>query len=247
MSFMLRRIYDGFLYKPENIHIHPLIGILILFLQFGFMVLNLNWILTLLLLFIIFESFLFKNVRGSLSILWALTPILIPLAGLIYLFGGWIQMYRVVIRFLIGGIGFSFFFTVTNPSDLTRVLEKIYIPTKIAIIPSLALTMIPRIARDAEDTLSTLRLRGELKGFFLRWLPKVLAIFIASILYRSEFLAQSLYFKGMGIQKRTHYRNVKLSSRDLIRSIFWILFIICFIILFIYSKKYSSLLPSFFF
>lgn len=238
MSFMLKRIYDGFLYKPDKLQIHPLMGISIIFVQFGFLVLNKNWVLALLLTFIIFENVIFKNIRGSLSILWALLPIIIPLGGLTYIFGGWLLVYRVLMRLLVGGLGFSFFFSIVNPSDLTRSLEKLKIPAKIALIPSLALMMIPRIAKDAEDTFTTLKIRGEIKGFFLRWLPKVLAIFIASVIYRSEFLAQSLYFKGLGIQKRTHYRKVPFRWVDLIRILIWTSFITSFIFIDKYNLFY---------
>ncbi|MHA1219960.1 MAG: hypothetical protein ACTSO5_14975 [Candidatus Heimdallarchaeaceae archaeon] len=238
MSFMLKRIYDGFLYKPDKLQIHPLMGISIIFVQFGFLVLNKNWVLALLLTFIIFENVIFKNIRGSLSILWALLPIIVPLGGLTYIFGGWLLVYRVLMRLLVGGLGFSFFFSIVNPSDLTRSLEKLIIPAKIALIPSLALMMIPRIAKDAEDTFTTLKIRGEIKGFFLRWLPKVLAIFIASVIYRSEFLAQSLYFKGLGIQKRTHYRKVPFRWVDLIRILIWTSFIISFIFIDKYDLFY---------
>lgn len=244
MSFMLKRIYEGFLYKPDKLNIHPIIGILIISIQFGFMILNRNWILAFLLILIISEVIIFRNIRGSLSILWALSPIIVIVGGLSFAFGGWVILYRVLMRILIGGLGFSLFFTLVNPSDLTRSFEKIKIPTKIALIPSLALTMIPRIAKDAEDTFSTLKIRGEIKGFFLRWLPKVLAIFIASIIYRSEFLAQSLYFKGLGIQKRTHYRKIPFNWIDFIRVLLWISFIIAFILI----ERFNVLdyLPSFF-
>ncbi|MHA1516613.1 MAG: CbiQ family ECF transporter T component [Candidatus Heimdallarchaeaceae archaeon] len=173
-----------------------------------------------------------------MSILWALLPIIVPLGGLTYIFGGWLLVYRVLMRLLVGGLGFSFFFSIVNPSDLTRSLEKLIIPAKIALIPSLALMMIPRIAKDAEDTFTTLKIRGEIKGFFLRWLPKVLAIFIASVIYRSEFLALSLYFKGLGIQKRTHYRKVPFRWVDLIRILIWTSFIISFIFIDKYDLFY---------
>jgi energy-coupling factor transporter transmembrane protein EcfT len=141
-------------------------------------------------------------------------------------------------RLLVGGLGFSFFFSIVNPSDMTRSLEKLKIPAKIALIPSLALMMIPRIAKDAEDTFTTLKIRGEIKGFFLRWLPRVLAIFIASVIYRSEFLAQSLYFKGLGIQKRTHYRKVPFRWIDLFRLFIWSSFIVCYILIERYDLFY---------
>ncbi len=230
MSFMLRRIYDGFLFKPDRFQIHPLLGLTIILLQFGFLIPNINWSLALLLTFVIFESVIFRNIRGSLSILWSLLPVIIILGGLTFLFGGWILCFRVLSRFFIGAIGFSFFFTSTNPSDLTRSLEKLYISSKAALIPSLALVIIPRIAKDSEDTFTALRLRGEIQGGFYRWLPKTLAILIASVIYRSEFLAQSLYFRGFGIQKRTHYRKIKITWMDVSRLVIWVTFLTLFII-----------------
>lgn len=238
MSFMLKRIYDGFLYKPDKLQINPFVGVLIISIQFGFLILNKNWVLTLLLIFIILENIIFKNIRGALSILWALLPIIVVLGLLTYFFSGWILMYRILMRVLIGGLGFSLFFSIVNPSDLTRSFERIKIPAKVAMIPSLALMMIPRIAKDAEDTFTTLKIRGEIKGFFLRWLPKVLAIFIASVIYRSEFLAQSLYFKGFGIQKRTHYRKIPFGWIDILRMIIWSSFIVCFILFEKYNLFY---------
>lgn len=233
---MLRRVYQGLMFKPDSLHVHPLIGILIILIQFGFMVVNINWVLALLVIIVIFENIFFKNIKGALSILYALIPAIVILGAITYVFGGWILVFRVLSRLLIGGLGFSLFFTLTNPSDLTRFFENMRINSKIALIPSLALIMIPRIARDAEDTFTTLRLRGEMKGGFFRWLPKVLAILIASIIYRSEFLAQSLYFKGFGIQKRTHYRSVRFALNDLFRVLVWLLFIALFVTFYCLNK-----------
>ena len=246
MSFMLRRVYQGLLFKPESLHVHPLIGLLILFTQFGFMVVNINWVLGLLLIFVISENVVFKNVKGGLSLMYALLPALVILGIITYFVGGWNLVFKVLSRVIIGGLGFSLFFSLTNPSDLTRVLERLHLGSKVALIPSLTLTIIPHIAKDAEDTFATLRLRGELKGGFYRWLPKALAILIASIIYRSEFLAQSLYFKGFGIKKRTHYKKVSLSYNDLYRILEWIVFTILFFILFYLSKNNILTFPEFF-
>ena len=91
--------------------------------------------------------------------------------------------------------------------------------------------MAPRIAKDAEETYNTLVLRGEIKGSFLRWLPRMLAIFIASVLYRSEFLAHSLYYRGFSLQKRTHYKKQKFSKTDCLRVATWVVFIVFFILI----------------
>lgn len=226
MAFTLRRVYQGFLYRPTALHVHPLIGMLILGLQFLLLLKNEVFFLFLLLIVVSFENIFFRNIRGSLSLLRAIIPLLIFLGIVSFVFGGLIQATLVVLRLLIGALAFSFFFVVTNPSDLTRVLEKVRIPTRVAILPALALMMVPRVAKDAEDTFETLALRGEIKGSFIGWLPKVLAIFIASILYRSEFLAQSLYYRGFLIQKRTHYRQVPFRKVDLSRIFIWLAIIV---------------------
>jgi energy-coupling factor transporter transmembrane protein EcfT len=221
MAFTLRRVYKGFLYRPSALHVHPLIGLLILGIQFLLLLINDISMLFFLLIIVVFENVVYGNIRGSLSLLRAIIPLLIFLGLVSFLFGGLTQATLVVFRLLIGALSFSFFFVVTNPSDLTRVLEKMKVPARIAVLPALSLMMVPRVAKDAEDTFETLALRGEIKGFFIRWLPKVLAIFIASVLYRSEFLAQSLYYRGFLVQKRTHYRPVPFKKIDFGRIFTW--------------------------
>ncbi|MFX1514957.1 MAG: CbiQ family ECF transporter T component [Promethearchaeota archaeon] len=223
MAFTLRRVYQGFLYRPNALHVHPLIGITILGMQFLLLLRDDILLLFLLLIVVGIENVVFRNIQGSLSLLRAIVPLLIFLGMVSFLFGGLIQATLVVLRLLIGALAFSFFFVVTNPSDLTRVLENLRIPSRVVILPALALMMVPRVAKDAEDTFETLALRGEIKGFFIRWLPKALAIFIASVLYRSEFLAQSLYYRGFLLQKRTHYRHVPFRKIDLSRIFTWLI------------------------
>ena len=223
MAFTLRKVYQGFLYQPNALHVHPLIGITILGMQFLLLLRDDILLLFLLLILVGIENVVFRNIQGSLSLLRAIVPLLIFLGMVSFLFGGLIQATLVVVRLLIGALAFSFFFVVTNPSDLTRVLENLRVPSRVAILPALALMMVPRVAKDAEDTFETLALRGEIKGFFIRWLPKALAIFIASVLYRSEFLAQSLYYRGFLLQKRTHYRHVPFRKIDLSRIFTWLI------------------------
>ncbi|MFX0123883.1 MAG: hypothetical protein ACFFAE_09615 [Candidatus Hodarchaeota archaeon] len=222
MAFTLRRVYQGFLYRPTAHQVHPLVGVVILGIQFLLLLLTDITILIFLLIIVVFENVLYKNIHGSLSLLRAIIPLLIFLGLVSFLFGGLIQATIVVLRLLIGAFSFSFFFVVTNPSDLTRVLEKMKVPTRVAVLPALALMMVPRVAKDAEDTFETLAFRGEIRGFFIKWLPKALAIFIASVLYRSEFLAQSLYYRGFLVQKRTHYRPVPFRKIDFGRIFTWL-------------------------
>ncbi|MFX0086679.1 MAG: CbiQ family ECF transporter T component [Candidatus Hodarchaeota archaeon] len=237
MSFMLRRIYQGFSYHPDVFHVHPLIGLTILGLQFLFLVIGNNFqILIPLLSLILVENILYGNFRGIISLLRAMIPLLLLLGGLTFFFGGWQLAILIIFRLLAGALSCSFFFAVTNPSDLARFLENCGVPAKLALLPALALTMVPRIAKDAEETFDTLALRGEIKGIFLKWLPRTLAIFVASVLYRSEFLAQSLYFRGFNIQKRTHYRKLVLNKLDCLRLVCWLIIGVIFVYFLVYFK-----------
>ncbi|MFX0063202.1 MAG: energy-coupling factor transporter transmembrane component T family protein [Candidatus Hermodarchaeota archaeon] len=184
-------------------------------------------------LFIFLENVICRNLRGVLSVIRIILPLIIFLGVISLLFAGPAQTILILMRVVTGAISFSFFFAVTNPSDLARVLEKMKVPPKWAMIPSLALTMVPRVAKDAEETVEALSFRGEIQGrLFLRWMPKVLAIFIASVLYRSEFLAQSLYYRGFEIrgQRRSHYRSVPFKWFDIFRLFFWLSVVIFWIL-----------------
>jgi energy-coupling factor transporter transmembrane protein EcfT len=203
-------------------------------MQFLFLLIGYNIaILIFILMLIVIENIAYRHFYGMISLFRAIIPLILFLGLLSFFFGGIFQVYFVTLRLLIGALSCSIFFALTNPSDLARVFENIKIPAKFALIPSFALTMVPRVSKDAEETFDTLNLRGEIQGFFLRWLPRTLAIFVASILYRSEFLAQSLYFRGFDIQKRTHYRTVTFHRLDLIRIVVWIS-----LILFVYFWKF---------
>ena len=74
---MLRRVYRGFLYHPNALHVHPLVGMLALGLQFILLLGNNILILFLILLIVGLENLIYQNSRGSLSILGAIFPLLI--------------------------------------------------------------------------------------------------------------------------------------------------------------------------
>ncbi|MHA1304625.1 MAG: energy-coupling factor transporter transmembrane component T family protein [Candidatus Heimdallarchaeaceae archaeon] len=242
MSYMIKRIYQGLLFKADSIKFHPYVGLIVVIVQFGFLISSNNLVLLTLLTFTILENGLYKNARGALSIIYAIIPLVIFLGGISYIFVGLPRAFRTVLRVIIGGLSFSFFFAVTNPSDLTRSLEKLHFPASLAFLPSLVLTLSPRISKDADETLETLRLRGVMKGFAFTWLPKMIAIFIASVIYRSEFLAQALYYKGFGVQKRTHYRKIPFHWVNYIRLLTWIIFSVLY---FFITKYFPSFLEQF--
>ncbi|MFW9991142.1 MAG: energy-coupling factor transporter transmembrane component T family protein [Candidatus Odinarchaeota archaeon] len=210
-------------------HIHPLVGLLVVVIQFILLLANDLLLLAIILIVAVLENVICKNSRGAASIMKAILPLVVFFGAVTFLFSDLTRAILVVLRLVIGSLAFSLFFAVTNPSDLARSLEKINVPAKLAILPALALTFVPRVARDAEETIETLALRGEIKGMFLRWMPRILAVFIASVLYRSEFLAQSLYYRGFGIKKRGHYRSVPRGLIDAARLITWLVLAIVFL------------------
>ncbi len=237
MSYFVRRIYAGLLFHPEATHIHPLIGIIVLLLQFIALLFNSYYILLGLFLFVLLEIIIFRHFRSSFNIVTAILPFLFIFSLIIYFFGGFDHTLRIFLRIFIGALIFSFFFSTTNPSDLSRMLENLRIPQRLALLPTLVLTMVPRIAKDAEETIESLKIRGEITGKIWEWLPKTLAIFIASALYRSNFLAQALYFKGFNVRKRSHYKGVKMYSTDWIRIIIWTVILSALLLLFYWEKK----------
>lgn len=226
MSFLLRRIYQGVVYNPNITPFHPMTNIFLIFIIFLMLISGNLQILFILSIVIIGENIILGNAFGGASLLKAVSPFLIFLGVMTYLFSGLELAVIIVLRFVNGSLSFSLFFAITNPMDLSRALERIHIPSRWALIPSLSLTLVPRIAKDAEETFEALYMRGEIKGFFLRWLPKTIAILLASVIYRSEFLAQSLYFKGFNLGPRSHYRKLKFHPKDIYRGFFWIAFFI---------------------
>ena len=165
------------MFHPDSISFHPLSGIVILFGQF-ILLLILEPIPLALLTFSIFLEFVtVGGIRPIKNLLWGIAPLIVFLTGTTWIFSGWFSALGVLLRILSGALGFSFFISYTNPSDLTRILESLRIPPRWAIIPSLTLTFVPRVIKDAQETLETLALRGELGGKWtiLKWLPKALS------------------------------------------------------------------------
>ncbi|MHA1236165.1 MAG: energy-coupling factor transporter transmembrane component T [Candidatus Hodarchaeales archaeon] len=219
-------MYQGFVFKPESTSKHPFIGIIILIFQFILLILTNPLILFVMTGLIVCEYMFTGEGRSMTSLLWGIVPLVLVLTVLTWIFSGQDYAITVFLRIIFGALCFSFFVTFTNPSDLTRVLESMKIPPKWALIPSLTLTFVPRVIKDAQETFETLTLRGEIGGRWniLSWLPRSLAIIIASTLYRSEFLAQALYFRGFGLPTRTHYKKVFVYKSDIFRLVYWFFF-----------------------
>lgn len=186
-------------------------------------------------IFIAIEIILSKNLINCFNLLKGIFPLLIMTFILTLLFGGPSRSIVIVLRIMLGALIFSIFVITTNPSDLSKLLEKFYIPHKFAIIPSLSLSLIPQTLKDIEDTYNTLYLRGEIQGSFFSWLPKLLAISISSAIYRSNFIADSLYLRGFNLKTRKRLgTNHTLSKLDFIRFGYWLV-AFCIMIYFIIS------------
>ncbi|MHA2112646.1 MAG: energy-coupling factor transporter transmembrane component T family protein [Candidatus Hodarchaeales archaeon] len=201
---------------------------MILTVQFFLLIVASPIILAAITVLIIFEYLLEGEGRNMINLLWGIVPLVLLLTGLTWVFSGQEYAISVFLRIILGALSFSYFVTVTNPSDLTRVLESLKIPPRWALIPSLSLTFVPRVIKDSQETFETLTLRGEVGGRWniLTWLPRILAIMIASTIYRSEFLAQALYFRGFGLPTRTHYKKVPIRISDIFRFTYWLVFTI---------------------
>lgn len=211
------------MFYPDSISFHPLIGILILGTQFILFIVLKPIALAILTMLIITEFILVAKVEVLLNLLRGIFPLIIFLTGSTWIFSGLESAVPVLFRIICGALGFSLFVAYTNPSDMTHFLESIRIPPRWALIPSLSLSFVPRVIKDVQETIDTLTLRGEIGGMrkVLLWLPKTLAIIIASILYRSEYLAQSLYFRGYGLDNRTQSKKLKVTKVDFSRFVFW--------------------------
>lgn len=164
-----------------------------------------------------------------MNLLRGILPFLI-ITGLVTLFfAGPLRAILLILRLSVGSLMFSLFIIHTNPSDFSKLLEKLKLPVVLAIIPSLSLSLIPRTLKDIEDTYNTLYLRGEIKGSFLRWLPTLLGISISSTIYRSNFIEESLTIRGFSSsQRKKNGPNHTLTKFDLLKFSYWIL---CFSIL----------------
>lgn len=223
MSYLLRTAYQGLSFKPSFRQYHPTISLIIIIIQFALLLQDSLVVLTLTLVLVILESTINGLLKEQVQVTRGILPLMLFVGTILFLFSGIIDAIRIILRILIGAFIFSFFFSVTNPSDLTRSLESLKVPSKLAIIPALTMTLIPRVAKDADETIHALALRGELKGLPFFWMPRMLATFIASVLYRSELLSQSLYYRGFGSATRTHFKTPLMRRRDYLRLSVWML------------------------
>lgn len=225
MSSLTKQLYTGFVFKPENLVFHPLVSVISLSILFIFSIILSGWYLFFLVLFVFIEAYLINLFRDSLLLLKTIFPLLLVVFLLTAFFGGLPRSLTIVLRLILGALSFSIFFSTTNPYDLSKLLEKLKIPQKFAYLPALSMSLLPRTFKDANDTFETLLFRGELSSSFFTYIPKTMALIIASALYRSEFIAQSLYIRHFGNENRKVYIHRRYQVKDLVKLSYYFIII----------------------
>lgn len=215
-------------FKSNKSTVHPAISSVIIVFQFLALIyqstnqITIN-LLLILLASITLEIIITKNTKNCLSLLRGILPFIIITFVVTILFAGPDKAFILILRIITGALIFSIFIITTNPTDFSKFLERMYIPTKLAIIPGISLSLIPRTLKDIEDTYNTIYLRGEIQGSFIKWLPKLLAISISSIVYRSSFIEESLVIKGFNShQRRRNGPNHSSNRYDFFKILYWI-------------------------
>ena len=227
MSLIIRDLYNGISYKPKKKNNNPLILLISLVVQFfAILIFNLYGLLIVAIVVLI-ESFLFKFYRYHFNLLKLIVPFAFFTGFIVFLFRSPVDALNVMLRIFCGALTFSTFLLMTNPADLSRAFEKLHIPSKLAFLPSLTFTYIPYVARDTEETVNALVLRGEIRlKRFLLFSPKLIALLLASAIYRSDIMAESLTIRGFGLKQRKPYKIPPITLTSSIRLVTWIILVI---------------------
>lgn len=214
----LKSLYYAFITRRKDTCLHrahPLLKLLgSIFLLVSIAISNLPWLIIILLILLI-ESVLGRSLRNFFRTIigaWSLILMLFLMAFVLY---SLIYAVTIVMRVITAAFTMSIFVSTTTPSDLAQSLEKIGLPAKISAIPELSIRIIPYIAKDTQESLEGMMLRGEIKpGFILpRGITKALATIIHSALKRSESLTEALVAKFFGYSdKRTYLNELHFTS-----------------------------------
>lgn len=125
------------------------------------------------------------------------------------LFYPWNRVLTVFLRITTIGLWATKFAVTTDPVELSRELEKRKINPKIALTLPLSLKLIPETAKDAEETLTALYFRGEIKNNPLN--PKTyitpLTLLLAATLHKSKYIAEALASKAALKGRKTYYKT----------------------------------------
>lgn len=219
----LRSIYNAFVVRKKDTCLHrehpllKLFGILIILAAVSLS--NIEWLLLILLILIV-EAALGKVVRNLIWTIkgaWSLLIILFIMSSVLYSLNYSIVL---ILRIISATFAISVFASTTLPSDLAQSLEEMGISSKLSAIPELSIRIIPYIAKDAQESLEGMMLRGEVKPAFLipRGITKALATVVHSALKRSESLTETLVAKFFGYSgKRTYLEPLKITPYSILQ------------------------------
>ncbi len=212
-----RALYYAFSVRRKNTPLHnthPILKMIGLILYVIIVAIaNIEWLFLLILIPFI-EAIVGKVVKNIILVLrgaWIALIILFIMAFILY---SPIYAILLLLRLIGGGWAIAVFLATTYPSDLSQGLERMRVPANICLIPELTLRVIPFIARDTQEAIEGMILRGEVRmsKVFPRGLVKALAAVIHSALKRAEHLSEALMAKFVGYSpKRTYLKPIRIT------------------------------------
>ena len=219
---IFRSIYYGLALRDKDTIIHrcnPLLKLVGLVIYIAGVSLTKNLVLLLFASLIPYcELVLSKSYK---EIIMLLRGIIIPiffLTFISYLFYGLLWAVALVTRIILITVMVSIFSVTTTPSKLSQGLERLGVPIRYSMIPALTIRLIPLVAKDAQETIDSLVLRGEIKAryFIPKGIYKAIAILIASSLRRARYISEALATKFWGAyDSRSHLYQLKVTKYDI--------------------------------
>lgn len=135
-------------------------------------------------------------------------------------------------RFILITSATSWFFYTTSPEDMGRALEQMGIPSDFSLAFTLSMRFIPVIANEFQDIYDAQRVRGLNleKGNLIEktkaFLPILIPLFV-EVIRRTYEISDALELRGYGFkEERGHWKELKLTTKDYIFVIFFLLTII---------------------
>jgi len=132
-------------------------------------------------------------------------------------------------RFILITSATSWFFYTTSPEDLGRALEQMGVPSDFSLAFTLSMRFIPVIANEFQDVYDAQRVRGLNleKGNLLErtkaFLPILIPLFV-EVIRRTYEISDALELRGYGFkEKRSHWKELKLTTNDYIFLAFFLL------------------------
>ncbi|MGB9894984.1 MAG: energy-coupling factor transporter transmembrane component T family protein [Thermoproteota archaeon] len=140
------------------------------------------------------------------------------------------------VRFILITSATSWFFYTTSPEDLGRALEQMGVPSDFSLAFTLSMRFIPVIANEFQDVYDAQRVRGLNleKGNLLErtkaFLPILIPLFV-EVIRRTYEISDALELRGYGFkEKRSHWKELKLTTNDYIFLAFFLLTIVIIIL-----------------